>query len=162
MARIPEAKPGRVIRYEYLWRRQALKGQETAEKERPACIVLAVRNEAGTTRVLIVPITHAAPRPGEPACRIPPRVKQHLGLDDELSWIILSEANIDVWPSPDLRPIPGRNGVVDYGLLPQKLVNQLRETILAAIRERRLSATDREARDPAQEADLSSMNWSPE
>jgi len=141
---IPEARPGLVFRYEYVWKRQSRAGRETAEKERPACIVVALNREGGDTRVLVVPITHSPPRQGEPAIELPPTVKTHLGLDDSRSWVILSEANVDVWPSPDMRPIPGHPGRFDYGLLPLKLLNHIRETVLAAVAAKRLGVVERE------------------
>ena len=155
MVGVPDPKPGRVIRYQYLWRRRARRGHETADKDRPACILIALRKEEGDTRVLIVPITHSPPARGELAYEMPPRLKAHLRLDEERSWIILSEANIDIWPSPDLCRIPGRSDAMDYGLLPQKLVNHLRQVIVAAVLENRLEATDREAADPMSKAKLS-------
>lgn len=138
---IPSPQPGLVFRYEYAWKQDVLAGKEAA-KERPACIVLTVLREAGSTQVLIVPITHKPPGPDVPALEIPPNVKTHLGLDDARSWVILSEANIDIWPTPDMRPLPG--GGFKYGLLPTKMVNRIRETILLAVRENRLPLIDRE------------------
>ena len=138
---ITPARPGLVFRYEYAWKRDALAGKDAAT-ERPACIVLTVEQNAGDTRVLIVPITHQSPGPDVPAVELPPKVKAHLGLDGARSWVILSEANIDTWPTPDMRPIPG--GGFAYGLLPSKMVNRMRETILLAVREKRLPLVDRE------------------
>jgi len=137
---IPPPQPGLVFRYEYAWKRDVLAGKEAA-KQRPACIVLAVRREAGDTQVLIVPITHMPPSPDVLAMEIPPKVKAYLGLDGARSWVILSEANIDMWPTPDMRPIPG--GGFKYGLLPTKMVNLIRDTILSNIREKRLPVVDR-------------------
>jgi len=146
---LPVACPGLVFRYEYVWKRQALTGQRVGEKERPACVVLAITGTSGNQRVLIVPITTQPPDSGEPAVAIPPKVKRHLGLDDDRpSWIILSEANIDAWPSPDMRPIPGKPGCFDYGVLPQKMVNQLRDIIARLLATKRLPLVDREKEAP--------------
>ncbi|HWK48078.1 MAG TPA: hypothetical protein VNT30_25365 [Stellaceae bacterium] len=139
---IPAPKPGLVFRYEYLWKRQSALGQETAEKERPACIVLAVHQEHGETRVLIVPITHSAPA-ADTALEIPSRVKHHLGLDASRSWIVLSEANIDHWPSPDMRHIPGNPGQFGYGLLPKGMVDRMRRMIMESLNEGSLKMVDR-------------------
>ncbi|TWB37203.1 type II toxin-antitoxin system PemK/MazF family toxin [Nitrospirillum pindoramense] len=142
---LPDAKPGLVFRYEYVWKRQALAGKDIAEKERPACVVLSVDGVAGNRRVLIVPITTQAPGADTPALEVQLPVKRHLGLDaDRSSWIILSEANIDAWPSPDMRPIPGIPGRVEYGLLPLRMVTALREAVLTALTEKRLAYVDRE------------------
>jgi hypothetical protein len=42
--------------------------------------------------------------------------KRRLGLDAEQSWIMITEANGFVWPGPDLRPVPGRDGSTSLGL----------------------------------------------
>jgi hypothetical protein len=142
---LPDAKPGLVFRYEYVWKRQALAGNEAGEKERPACVVLSVVGTAGDRRVLVVPITTQPPGIHVPALEIPPPIKRHLGLDtDRSSWIILSEANIDAWPSPDMRPIPGKPGQFEYGLLPLRMVTVLREAVLSALAEKRLAYVNRE------------------
>lgn len=142
---LPVACPGLVFRYEYVWKRQALAGQSVGEKERPACVVLAITGAGGDQRVLVVPITTQPPQSGELAIAIPPKVKRHLGLDDDRpSWIILSEANIDAWPSPDMRPIPGKPGSFEYGVLPLKMVNQIREVIGPLLTAKRLPLVNRE------------------
>ena len=44
---------------------------------------------------------------GGPRARLrcnPDTVKRRLELDDERSWIVLTEANRFIWPGPDLRP----------------------------------------------------------
>ena len=143
---LPEARPGLVFRYEYVWKRQALAGRTTAEKDRPACIVLAVMGRKGEQRVLIVPITTKPPPEGVEAVEIPLSVKRHLGLDDDRrSWIILSEANIDGWPSPDMRPIPGRPGRFAYGLLPLRMVTNIRRIILECLEAKRLGLVPRDS-----------------
>jgi mRNA-degrading endonuclease toxin of MazEF toxin-antitoxin module len=155
MANIPEAKPGRVIRYEYLWRNQAKAGQEHGQKDRPACILLSIDNDKDGKRVLIVPITHTPPSNDSLSYEIPSQVKQYLNLDDERSWVILSEANIDVWPSPDLRPIPNNRSSMEYGLLPQKMLNAMRNIVLNAILEKSFTTTDREGEFHEDEGDYS-------
>lgn len=78
---------------------------------------------------MVVPITHTPPR---------------VGLDSQPSWVVLSEANVDVWPSPDMRPIPGRPGSFAYGLLPLRLFERIRGEILAAMEAKRLAVVERE------------------
>ncbi len=142
---LPEARPGLVFRYEYIWKRRELAGQTTGEKERPACVVLTVSGAAGQQRVLIVPVATRQPGRDIPAMEIPQAVKRHLGLDaGRPSWIILSEANLDSWPSPDMRPIPGQPGRFEYGLLPLRMVNAMRDAIGAALNERRLACANRD------------------
>lgn len=55
-----------------------------------------------------------------------------LGLDDERSWIVLTEGNRFTWPGPDLRPaVPGDVTSVAYGELPRGLFERVREAWLA-------------------------------
>jgi hypothetical protein len=67
--------------------------------------------------VTVVPITHTPPSDPADAVQIPPSLKAHLGLDDLLSWIVVTETNDFLWPGPDLRPrrdvTPAR---FDYGV----------------------------------------------
>jgi len=133
-----------VFRYEYVWKRQHSAGQRIGEKERPACIVAAIIGASGKQKAMILPITTQRPGDETAAIEIPPKVKQHLGLDPaRTSWIILDEANLDIWPSPDMRPIPGSPGLYEYGLLPERLTNAVRQAISSAINEKRLATIDR-------------------
>ena len=104
----PEPQPGLVIRYSYLWHREAQQGHEEGRKDRPCAVVVAMSNKDGSTRVYALPITHSAPTQGQQAIEIPPRVKNRLGLDGERSWIVFDEANVFAWPGPDLRFVPGK------------------------------------------------------
>jgi len=132
-----------VVRYEYLWRRRADRGALTADKDRPACIILARKTEPDGWLVVLMPITHSVPAAGELAIEIPPRVAQHLGLDAQRSWVIASEANIDVWPSPDLRPISGKGDSCDYGFLPPRLFRTILERFAEARRQGLAALVDR-------------------
>jgi hypothetical protein len=94
-------------------------------------VILKTRTEAGQISVTVAPITHAPPRAGTDAVEIPPRVKQHLGLDRQRSWIVCNELNEFVWPGVDLYPVPGgRPGQFDYGFLPPALFDQVVKIIL--------------------------------
>ncbi len=59
---------------------------------------------------------------------IPAATKARLGLDDERSWVILTEAqSLPCGPAPTLRPAPGDPaGEVAYGLLPANLYETIR------------------------------------
>jgi hypothetical protein len=128
-----------VIRYAYLWRREHLEGRDEGSKDRPCAIVLAVANaDDGDVAVVVAPITHTPPTDLAPAVEIPPLTKQRLGLDDERSWIVVSEANRFVWPGPDLRPREaGRPETVAYGLLPRGLFEEVKSKLIAAVRAQR-------------------------
>lgn len=72
------------------------------------------------TEVVAAPITHLEPMPPSEGIEIPLKVKQHLGLDYERSWIIVTDLNTFVWPGYDIRPVPS-SGEFSYGFLPPKL-----------------------------------------
>lgn len=131
--RIPEPVPGLVIRYSYLWFSEYAAGQQEGAKDRPCAIVAAVRlDEDGDTRVLVLPVTHTAPRRGQDAIEIPQAVKARLRLDAERSWVVLSEWNEFTWPGPDLRRAPGGDAAsVAYGILPPRLFAGIRDHFLA-------------------------------
>lgn len=57
----PDPQPGLVIRYSYLWEREAREGREEGIKDRPCAIVLVARDENGQKRVQVLPVTHTPP-----------------------------------------------------------------------------------------------------
>jgi hypothetical protein len=124
--KLPEPEPGLVVRYSYLWLDEARLGREDGSKDRPCAIVMAVRNEEGERRVVVLPVTHRGPRDKDQAIEIPAAVKRHLGLDDEASYVILTESNSFAWPGPDLRSAGGNNSFA-YGFLPPNLFRSVRE-----------------------------------
>lgn len=124
----PTPVPGLVIRYAYLWRTEYLKGQDEGVKDRPCAVILALKVSDEETRVFVLPITHTPPDDPDAALEIPAGTKNRLGLDEEQSWIILTEANEFVWPGPDLRPKTTEGDPTDiaYGALPKRLFEQMR------------------------------------
>jgi hypothetical protein len=96
-------------------------------------------------RVAVVPITHAPPGDPRMAIEIPRRVKEHLELDGERSWVILDEFNVFTWPGFDLRPIKNRNGRVDYGYLPPRFFDHLIERIRELDSHGEVGGTSRDA-----------------
>ncbi len=138
----PEPRPGLVIRYAYLWHREARAGREEGVKDRPCAVVLAHADEDGRTRVYVLPITHTPP--ADEAVEIPAAVKAHLGLDADRSWIVVTEANRFYWPGPDLRFLPGMGAEsVAYGYLPPGLLRRVRDRFVALARERRAGLVGR-------------------
>ncbi len=131
MAGFPEPEVGLVISYSYLWKEEEEQGLVEGRKDRPCAIVLTVEVPAAESnrrkQVAVAPITHSPPHDPNVAVEIPPRVKEHLGLDGERSWVILEEVNIFTWPGFDLRPIRRDETRIDYGLLPPKFFDQLIE-----------------------------------
>ena len=126
----PTPQPGLVVRYSYLWEREAREGRDEGVKDRPCAIVLVVLREESSPLVRVLPITHSAPTDPADALEIPLTTKQRLGLDTERSWVILSEANDFIWPGPDLRPLTsGDLESVAYGMLPPTFLRVLRERL---------------------------------
>lgn len=130
---LPDPVPGLVIRYSYLWGREAREGREEGGKDRPCAIVVAAgRAEDGRTRVMVAPITHAPPQGAGVAIEVPLQVGRALGLDDARSWIVTAEVNLFTWPGPDVRPTRGRDFA--FGRLPNRLLGQVRRGVLERVR----------------------------
>jgi hypothetical protein len=131
--------PGLIVRYAFLWSDEARRGRTEAGKDRPCVVVVAVRRESNARfRIRVLPITHVAQHPGR-AVSLPAKVKRHLGLDGDSSWIVLDEPNQFVWPGMDLRPISRtRPGVWNYGVLPQELFEDVRTRLRAVLDQRRI------------------------
>ncbi|MBF0372890.1 MAG: hypothetical protein HQL39_05665 [Alphaproteobacteria bacterium] len=94
--------------------------------------------------VTVAPITHGQPRDASAAVEIPGPTKRRLGLDDERSWVVVTEVNQFVWAGPDLRPVsreqPAR---FDYGMLPPALFSQIRNALVERIGKRQTSLVPR-------------------
>lgn len=141
---LPSPEPGLVISYAYLWRHEQAEGHDEGRKNRPCVIVLAVETQDDATVVTVAPITHREPEDAATGVEIPLRVKQHLGLDAERSWVVVQEVNTFTWPGYDLRPVaPGRTQV-DHGFLPPRLFDIIRTTMLELIVQRRREKTSRD------------------
>jgi len=130
----PQPVPGLVIRYSYLWKSEHLRGQEDGLKDRPCVVILVTTDNEGEKIVTVLPISHTPPANPAFAVEIPHETKRRLGLDDERSWIVLTEANRFVWPGPDLRlTTPGDLASVAYGLLPRSLFKTITTKLADAI-----------------------------
>ena len=140
----PVPRPGLVIRYSYLWEREALAGQEEGVKDRPCAIIVVLLREGEHPVVRVLPVTHATPLDSTTALEIPQLTKRRLGLDSERSWVILDEANDFIWPGPDLRPaVNGDPSTVVYGMLPPGFMSVLKARMLARYRAKRVKAVKR-------------------
>jgi PemK-like, MazF-like toxin of type II toxin-antitoxin system len=141
---LPEPVAGLVIRYSYLWAEEYRRGQEEGVKDRPCAVILVTAYEDDERVVTVLPISHTPPRDPTLAVEIPITVKRRLRLDDQRSWVVLTEANRFVWPGPDLRPsTPGDLAGVAYGPLPFALFEEIRIKFIAAIKARRASIVPR-------------------
>jgi hypothetical protein len=140
---LPRPMPGMVVRYAYLWRHERERRHESGVKDRPCAIVTAVRKAANEVYVTVVPITHRQPDDPSLAVRLPARVRRHLGLDQVVSWIVVSEVNRFRWPGPDIRPIAAGQGRFSFGTLPVDIFDEVRRKLLDLYERRRLTITTR-------------------
>jgi PemK-like, MazF-like toxin of type II toxin-antitoxin system len=140
----PPPEVGLVVSFAYLWRHEHQSGNAEGAKNRPCVIVTAVEEVDGQTLVTVSPITHAQPEDASSGIEIPPRVKRHLGLDRERSWVILTEVNRFTWPGYDLRPISAGDPRVAYGFLPPALFDLIKAGILTMIRSGKRTGTSRD------------------
>ncbi|KJF69968.1 plasmid maintenance toxin (PemK-like) [Agrobacterium arsenijevicii] len=130
------------IRYSYLWHWQHLEGREEGNKDRPVLVLAIVATlEDGTPAVWVLPVTHSPPSDPQDAVEIPAATKRRLGLDDERSWIVLTESNRFVWPGPDVRAIESESGY--YGALPPALFEEVKRRFVEQARAQRHRAMAR-------------------
>ncbi|MEP7349156.1 MAG: hypothetical protein ABI668_04290 [Sphingorhabdus sp.] len=101
-------------------------------KDRPSVVVVAQSLVNDRLQLLVAPVTHSPPIRADEAIEIPSKVKRHLGLDSERSWIVTSELNRFIWPGPDIRLITNKGGLTPlYGAIPEKLFAEVKERFLA-------------------------------
>jgi len=111
---------------------------EEGSKDRPCAVVMVVQDDDGEEMVTVLPIIHTPPSDPADAIEIPSATKQRLGLDDDRSWVVISEANRFYWPGPDLRMArPGDESSVLYGSLPGAFFEWVRLAFLARVRAER-------------------------
>ena len=87
---VPEPKPGLVVRYDYLWMREAVREQDQ-EKTHSACLIAASNSFERPQYVVLLPITHTPPSGATAGIEIPAKIKQAIELDDAPGWVIVSE-----------------------------------------------------------------------
>jgi len=134
--KLPDPYPGLVIRYAYLWRAEARRGQLEGTKDRPCAVVMvSARAESKAIDVMVVHITHTQPPDASAAVAIPGPTRARLGLDDLPCWAVVSEVNAFIWPGPDLRPTnPDDPATLIFGALPPKLLHAIKARLLARTR----------------------------
>ncbi len=138
-------KPGFVIRYLYDWSTEGASALPSAEKERPAVIILAVIKSVDRVVVRVAPITHRQPDDLSRAMELPALTKARLGPDGQRSWVILDHANEFIWPGPNVRPVPGRDpATIYYGPLPPAFYDAIKLKLLGLLRLGRARARIRE------------------
>lgn len=90
-------RTGAVIRFPYLWGRQAAQGETEGRKFRPVAVGVRIPKPKGEDVVVLFPITSQEPARGRFAAEIPDTEKRRAGLDGTIPlWIVLDEYNQDV------------------------------------------------------------------
>jgi hypothetical protein len=140
-------EPGLVIRYDFLWKDEARTGREEGAKDRPCAVVLATRPKDGRREVVLCPITHAPPRPGETAVEIPYKVARYLQLDSDRMWIKTHEVNTLQWEEGQLPygVSRARPDAWTFGMLPQALGRRMFEQVRENSRRQALGIVARSA-----------------
>lgn len=93
-----EFRPGEVISYPYLWAWQQQRGETEGRKQRPVCVVIAIRGASdGNTHLVLLAISTQPPEAGRIALEIPDIERRRAGLGDlKQSWIVVDEYNYDI------------------------------------------------------------------
>jgi len=90
-------RTGVVIRYPYLWAREAGRGEGEGRKSRPSAVGVRLARPNGEDVLLLFPITSKAPERERFAVEIPETEKRRAGLDRDVRlWIVLDEYNEDI------------------------------------------------------------------
>lgn len=90
-------RTGCVIRFPYLWAREAAQGETEGRKPRPTAVGVRIPKAKGEDLLVLFPITSKEPARGRFAAEIPDTEKRRAGLDGALRlWIVLDEYNQDV------------------------------------------------------------------
>lgn len=85
-----------VIRYPYLWARQARAGETEGRKDRPVAVGVRIARPDGDL-VFVFPVTSKEPNASRFSAEIPDIEKRRAGLDADLRlWIVFDEFNTDI------------------------------------------------------------------
>ena len=89
-------RTGAVIRYPYLWAREAARGETEGRKLRPIAVGVRVPKPHGNDVLVLFPITSQRPARGRFSAEIPAAEKRRAGLDTAIRlWIVFDEYNQD-------------------------------------------------------------------
>jgi hypothetical protein len=93
---LDELRTGCVIRFPYLWVREAERGETEGRKPRPVAVGVRIARPKGDDVLVLFPITSQRPSSDRFAAEIPEMEKRRAGLDASLRlWIILDEYSQD-------------------------------------------------------------------
>ena len=86
-----------VVRFPYLWAREAERGETEGRKNRPVAVGVRISRPKGADVLILFPITSRPPSSDRFAVEIPEMEKRRGGLDATIRlWLILDEYNQDV------------------------------------------------------------------
>ncbi|GLK70213.1 hypothetical protein KHC23_20335 [Ancylobacter dichloromethanicus] len=92
-----DLRPGAIIQYPYLWKWQQEHGETEGRKDRPVCVILAVRGSDGLTHLALLAISSRQPGSEQVAIEVPEIECRRGGLSDlKRAWISVSEYNYDI------------------------------------------------------------------
>ena len=92
-----DLRTGAVLRFPYLWAREAAQGETEGRKPRPVAVGVRIPRPNEEDVLVLFPITSKEPSRGRFAAEIPDIEKRRAGLDSALRlWIILDEYNQDI------------------------------------------------------------------
>lgn len=93
-----EFRSGDVIQYPYLWKWQRERGETEGRKQRPVCVVVAVRSPRDDlTHLALLAISSRPPVGDGAAVEIPEIECRRAGLSEfKRAWISINEYNYDV------------------------------------------------------------------
>jgi hypothetical protein len=92
-----DLRPGSIIHYPYLWRWQRERGETEGRKERPVCVVIAVRGRDDLTHLALLAISSRPPGEDQTALEVPEIECRRAGLSDlKRGWVTVSEYNYDI------------------------------------------------------------------
>jgi hypothetical protein len=141
--RIPDEPPiGNLVAYEYLWLSQA-RVREDGAKVYPVALIFAKKIIASVTLAYAVGMSHSPPDVSESAIQVPTKLKRHLGLDENPSWIYTDQLNEFAWSGPDLRPaewlsnLPSARNSCVIGALPTNWFALVKEDVVKNLRQQR-------------------------
>jgi len=143
VGKLAELTEGLVVRYEYQLHRRSAGGASGADKDHPACVVATFRRQGRSEDFAIyLPISRTRPTGDDDGIELPDDVKRKAGLDSLRQWILISEYNLDTWPT-DLGQIPHRPGVSHYGHLAPSMFRTVIGMFFNCYEEKRLTQVNR-------------------
>jgi hypothetical protein len=147
--RIPDEPPiGNLVAYEYLWLSQR-NAREDGAKVYPVALIFAKRIVASVTMAYAIGMSHKPPDASEKAIEVPRKLKRHLGLDEEPSWMYTDQLNEFTWPGPDLRPavwlskLPSARASCVIGALPRNWFALVKQDVIENLKLKRANIVRR-------------------